>query len=170
MKIQVMPPVPGYYELMALFRMMADPIAYAEKLAELEKARNEINAGLQAREDLSKIDALKAEHAQLVSNAKATRDLASEEAKSVLSRAKTDTEKRTAEWASRRKAQEAKLAERDAELERREAAAAAATKAAEQLAARASADLATAKDQLRQALEMRAEYQAKAEQLRGLVA
>jgi hypothetical protein len=75
-KIQTIPPVPGYYEFMALLRFAADPDALAGKLAELERVRSEINALIQGREDLSKIDALKAETEQLLASAKAERNAA----------------------------------------------------------------------------------------------
>ena len=169
-KVHPIPPVPSYYDLMALFRVVAEPELYAAKLAELEKLRTEINAGIERRESLSQIETIKAEHAQLLSNAKATRDLATAEAKKTLQRAKDDAAKRIAAADARAAEAEKLLAERSAALDRRAAELEMAAVSAAEQASRAQADLATAKDRLREAEAIRAEYESKAEKLRGLVA
>jgi len=170
MKIQPMPPVPSYYDLMALFRLMADPDAYAAKLAELEKLRTEINAGIERRESLSQLDTIKAEHAQLLANAKAARDMATAEAKKTIERARADAAKRLADVEAKAKAREAQLEARAAAQERRAAELEQAAAAAQALSERAQQDLSTARDRLREAEAIRDEYQTKAEKLRGLVA
>jgi hypothetical protein len=169
-KIQTIPTVPGYYEFMALLRFAADPDALAGKLAELERVRSEINALIQGREDLSKIDALKAETEQLLASAKAERNAAAVESKGLVARSKADADKRALEWKAQRELQAAKLVERERAVQAREAATAAAAQAAEELSARASAELAKAQERLAAAEAIRAEFTAKAEQLRGLVA
>lgn len=170
MKIQPIPPVPSYWDLMALFRVMTDPEAYAAKLAELEKLRNEINAGIERRESLSQLDTIKAEHAQLLENAKAVRDTAAAESKKLLERARADAAKRIADVETKAKAREAQLEARAAAQDRRAAELEAAAASAQTLAAQAQKDLAVAKDRLREAETIRAEYESKAEKLRGLVA
>lgn len=170
MKIQPIPPVPSYWDLMALFRIMADPNAYAAKLAELEKIRTEINAGIERRESLSQIDVIKAEHAQLLSNAKATRDLATDEAKRTVAQAKADAAKRILAVEAKAAESEKRLSDRAKALERRAEELEAAATSAQELSQRAHKDLAHAKDQLREAQAMKAEFEAKAERLRGLVA
>lgn len=170
MKIQPIPPVPSYWDLMALFRVMADPEAYAAKLAELEKIRTEINAGIERRESISQIETIKAEHAQLLQNAKAARDLATDDAKKTVARAKLEVSTRLADADSRVKNAERALAERTAAMDRRAAELEATAASAHELAQRAHVDLAYAKDRLREAEAIKAEYDEKLAKLKGLVA
>lgn len=168
-KIQTIPPVPSYWDWMALFRVMADPDAYQQKLMQLEALRDEINAQIQVRESVSQLESIKAEETAALQAAKDELAKAKAEAAAITAAAKLEAEQLRREGAADRAAIEAQRAEVAGKLQRKQADLDAMAKSTQELADRSQLAFAEGQDAKRKADVLRAEYEKKLAALKGLV-
>lgn len=168
-KIQAPPPA-GYWDVMALLRVIAEPDEYAKRLEDLEAARAELVERAECEESYERQQALEAdakgklaEATKILEGARvdATRVRLEAEADSIAVRESLRTSRE--EWAAARAKEQDALGGRAKALEDRERAAAAATE-------KAKTTLSRGEFLQGEAQKLIAEYNEKLGKLKGIVA
>jgi len=168
-KIQAPPPA-GYWDVMALLRVLAEPEEHAKRLEELESARAELVERAECEESYERQQALEADAKAKLADATRILDQARAEALKIRTEAEADgTATRESlrlsreEWAASRAKDQDALSARAKALEDRERAAAAATE-------KAKNTLSRGEFLQGEAQKLIAEYNEKLSKLKGIVA
>lgn len=170
MKTPPISPIPAFAEVMGLLRLLSQPEECSRRLSEMEALRNEINAALQGKQRLERLDALEAQ-AQANASAAAERLAKAQEKADEITRLAEEgstalsagLDAAEAEFAAWKSDAEKKLAAQVEEAERVRRDASEARTAAQEA-------MAKAEDAARESRAVQDEYEAKLKQLRGLVA
>jgi hypothetical protein len=168
-KVQIPPPA-GYWDILALLRVLADPEEYTSRLLELEKIRAEVVERAECEESYERQQALEADARAKLADAAKALESARGDAARVRLEAEADSiavreQLRLAreEWAATRAKDQDALGARAKSLEERERAAAAATE-------KAKNTLSRGEFLQGEAQKLIAEYNEKVSKLKGIVA
>jgi hypothetical protein len=167
-KVQIPPPA-GYWDVIALLRVLAEPEVYQGKLEELEALRAEIEERSECEETWERVKALEADaKAKLAESVKAL-DAARLEATKIRTQAEADAvssreslKASREEWAKARAKEADDLAARGKAIDERERAAREATE-------KAKTALSRGEYLMREAMQLQTEYTAKVDKLKGIV-